>query len=647
MERWEQYVNANARPTVEREPLLQELAVGLSDLFTLTWAHVQGRAGAQYLMALLRPNARAKTTLMTEREIACVIAPYSDIEVRAIDALEALVERHRSRVDPRIVLLVHSDPAGNEKLIGWGEERGLSMLPLERSSRDGMPDRDELVRSLSDYLYRQDTFALTEPVARDRDFFGRRNDAEALLRSLVSGKVRSMFAIRRAGKTSVVNRVRNLIEQSEEASIAMIDASAEALHSLDANQFQQAVAATAARATEQQYAVAATVVQEGIGRSTPLLAELSKQREKPLILVFDEVDYIGPRSPSNPSWARHFVPFWRALRVAYQGSRRQERPVGILVCGVSSLSFREGRIGDQENPVFGFVPEEYLEPFAREPAVRMIRDLGLRCGLRFDANAAERLHEVCHGFPFWLRLAGSMIHQALPVSGRPLTVSAEDIKPLVRAFIEDEGTEAVQKALENLGDHDPEVLTAAREVAAGRLPQGRLARLAMRYGLVQQDARGGYHVPDGLIRAALLRTEPPIRRVVEPQGELVTSEIAVLHNRVERDMRTLIRGVLQAAYSNSAEWTQRILSAVPEERRAGLTGRRGAELLGQLYFLELKQIVLKEWPLFQGRFGDRQRFVQAMDIANDRPFAHAKDHDVADLALFRREYRWLQERVDA
>lgn len=103
------------------------MAVGLRDVFTMSWADVRGFERGTYLQALLRPNARAQETLMTEREIACSIAPYTDIEVRAVDALGALIADHEGRVDPRICVLVHTATLGATSGCGTGATNEASL----------------------------------------------------------------------------------------------------------------------------------------------------------------------------------------------------------------------------------------------------------------------------------------------------------------------------------------------------------------------------------------------------------------------------------------------------------------------------------------------------------------------------------------
>ncbi len=641
-----------AQETVADEALLQELAVGLRDIFTMSWADIRGADRAAYLRALLRPNKRAQETLMTQREVACIVAPYTDIEVRAVDAVRSLIAEHEGRVDPRICVLVHSDPRGNERLRDWGDERNLAVIPIYRSKRSGLPDPDGLLRTFSTDLYRHDPFARAEPVASDRDFFGRRGDVEGLLRALSRGQVRSIFALRRAGKTSIINRVRALARDAGEASIAMVDASDDAVYARDAAGARDLLARTVRTARREGYAVAGRVARLSSSEPADLLTEFTQPAAQPLIVVIDEVDFIGPYSQANPVWRDQFIPFWRSVRVAYQEARREERNVGIVVCGVSSRAFREVTLDGAENPVFGFVPEEYLKPFSDKQTSVMMKALGQRCGLRFDESACEALHQACGGFPYWLRLAGSSLHEAFELESRPVQLGASAIAAPLEQFVSGEGSDQAERTLANLGDRDPDVLVAVKAIAEGRASDERAARLAMSYGLAEV-AHGTRSVCGALIRAAARASHIPpsgteataVSAGTDDANQIVVAEITVLHDRLERDLRSLIRATLQAV--PDVPWRDAVLKSLPAKRRAQLEGTGGSQLMTNLYFLELKQIVLKNWDCFARRFGDRRRFEAAMDTANARPFAHPKDYDLADLALFRREYRWLQERVDA
>jgi hypothetical protein len=61
--------------------------------------------------------------------------------------------------------------------------------------------------------------------------------------------------------------------------------------------------------------------------------------------------------------------------------------------------------------------------------------------------------------------------------------------------------------------------------------------------------------------------------------------------------------------------------------------------------LELISIIVREWELFQRIFNDRKAFEDNARIVNDRPDAHAKELDLAEVALNRRALSWFEERL--
>ncbi len=67
----------------------------------------------------------------------------------------------------------------------------------------------------------------------------------------------------------------------------------------------------------------------------------------------------------------------------------------------------------------------------------------------------------------------------------------------------------------------------------------------------------------------------------------------------------------------------------------------------KLYWLELSGIIVKNWSNFEKLFGDQKRFQSSMELVNERPDAHAKNIDLADVALYRLELSWLEDRVNS
>src|SRR5690606_21028035 len=140
-------------------------------------------------------------------------------------------------------------------------------------------------------------------------------------------------------------------------------------------------------------------------------------------LVFDEIDYITPGSPTNPKWKTEFNPFWRNLRAVYQECTRQGHHMSILVGGVSTYWFTVESIDGIENAALAFVPEEYLSPMPEGATVAMIKRLGKVAGLQIDDNAATQIAKASGNMPYWARKCASYIHRHIPTAERPCSLS--------------------------------------------------------------------------------------------------------------------------------------------------------------------------------------------------------------------------------
>lgn len=116
------------------------------------------------------------------------------------------------------------------------------------------------------------------------------------------------------------------------------------------------------------------------------------------------------------------------------------------------------------------------------------------------------------------------------------------------------------------------------------------------------------------------------------------------HRRVliERRLRRLVRRNLEAvAASGGRPWRAAVLAALPSERRQVSTDVPDDALLDSLYWIELGNIISREWRHFESDLKDKRRVQLTFQIVNDRPDAHAKPVDLADFALQRRELLWL------
>jgi len=116
-------------------------------------------------------------------------------------------------------------------------------------------------------------------------------------------------------------------------------------------------------------------------------------------------------------------------------------------------------------------------------------------------------------------------------------------------------------------------------------------------------------------------------------------------NILERKTREFIRVALKMGLPNERTWTEAVITSLPQKRREDYEGLSPDSLMGKLYWLDLSSIITREWRIFERFFQDKRRFQDAFRLLNERPDAHAKEVDLADVALQRRELTWLEERI--
>ncbi len=128
------------------------------------------------------------------------------------------------------------------------------------------------------------------------------------------------------------------------------------------------------------------------------------------------------------------------------------------------------------------------------------------------------------------------------------------------------------------------------------------------------------------------------------------SEVNRSRNILENQMREFASSVLKIEASGRADGQKPIDligKAIPANRRDDILRLGVSAAMKKLLWLDLVNICTKYWPSFEKHLGDKSKFVLHCEIVNDRPDAHAKDIDAADLALQRRSISYLQEKIVA
>jgi hypothetical protein len=644
----------------ELQTLCAETASALSQLFVINSETMRQFETGEYFVMFARGTKRVQNILGIEREILILGNVYADQQARSLQFARRLINESDGRLERTLCVIVHQDARGNGKLKRWGRENGLAVIPVYTSSGI-LPRGQELERLLSYEFFTQDPFDVTGPVANDAQFFGRRTEAQELARKLQSGHIRSCFGIRKIGKTSILHRVLAEIKNNYDAITVFIDCQRDDVFNLDAAGLLHSIEQSllSLKDTGQRYAeVNASAFSGGLAESAKRFQAVLGQFDIPVILAFDEIDYITPSNGGSAQWRSGFAEFWRNVRAAYHAAARDERKVSLLVSGVSSRWFSVESINGVENAALAFIPEEYLSPLPRGAANAMIKSIGAMAGLRFEDDALEAISSFCSDMPFWIRKACSSLHGKIETSIRPVTLPSTTVSSMLEDYGRDEGAALAKVALQHLFRVYPELRGPALKLLKDGvgLPAS-LQRTLIRYGIASDAGK----VSGEMMRMALdmiAEETLPVEDSDPPQGgeaRALISEwaeelagISYRRNVMERSLRSMVINFLRVSALSSKEGVSAktvLLASVSDKRRSELEPFNLDAIADKLFWLELVAIINKNWILFERIFGDKTVFNDNASIVNDRPDAHAKHLEPSDIAMHRRALQWLDDRI--
>ena len=638
------------------------MSAAFTQLFTFNSDTIRQFETGEYVAVIARGSKRVQSILGIDREILILGNVYNDQQPRSVQFAKRLVADSEGRLETTVCIIVHQDPRGNAKLKRWGRENGIAVIPVY-TGNGILPRGQELERLLSYEFFTQDPFDITGPVANDAQFFGRRTEAQELARKLQLGQIRSCFGIRKIGKTSILHRVLGEIKENYAAVTLFIDCQRDDVFALDAAGLLSSLASSlrALKSSGRLYAeVDAVPTEKTLAEAAQEFQFVLSEFDHPVILAFDEIDYITPTNTAAPQWRKGFVEFWRNMRAAYHAASRAERKVSLLVSGVSSRWFSVESIDGSENAALAFVPEEYLSPLPRGAANAMIKNIGAMAGLRFEEKALDAISSYCCDMPFWIRKACSFIHGKIETAVRPIVLSEDTVQPVLESYGRDEGAALALVALQHLFRVYPELRTPALSLIGEPDEMApSILRTLHRYGIATQKGQ----VSGAMMRAALemLAADDAIGHPVTadapdpdttkvPLNEWAEELAAISYRRniLERTLRSIVINFLRMSalsQKESKSAKSMLLETLQERRRAELEPYNLDTLAEKLYWLEIVGIINRYWTLFERVFGDKAAFNENAQIVNDRPDTHAKSLEPSDVAMHRRALQWLDERI--
>jgi hypothetical protein len=652
--------------------MMVDFSLSSKDLLTITNRefYENTRENAVYGILYGRPTPRFSTLLNIDREILILVTSFDSQQTRTIKTLTAQISESSGRLENTVAIVVHPDIRGNTNLKAWGKDSGILVLPLFYSQTKFPMKPEEFENALCKEMYTLDPFDVTGPVS-DLQFFGRRNEAITIAQQLQNGHIKSILGLRKIGKTSLLNRIVEICKEEYKCIILMIDCSTEGIFELYAKDlvFSIYTGLKVVKENKMNYMMISPIITDKPMHETiQLFIKEIENFDCPIIIIFDEIDYITPSCPMGNigvQWEYEFNTFWRNIRVIYQESARQNKPFSLLVSGVSSKWFRIESINGIENSALSLIPEDYLGIFPRRITISMIRHLSRVVGLQINDNIADVISEVCCDSPHWVRKACSYMHNRIDIQARPLSPDPILVKKWLDEFIEYEGITIAQGPVKHLFRVYPELILCCKNCLLEKyseVHQGYINVLE-RYGILR--IKDGKHELSGtLVKECLASIFDEKSEIInkptdfigeEEKGYLERWADDLGHNNkrrniIEKKLRGIVLNFIRMdslSDKTKPKAKDRISKRIDEKRRAELSHFSLEDIMESLFWTELINIIDKEWSLFEKAFGDKNELRLNSSTISDRLDAHAKDFDEADIALYRRALKWFENHIDA
>ena len=448
------------------------------------------------------------------------------------------------------------------------------------------------------------------------------------------GEHTSLFGLRKSGKTSIIYAIERTLNASGGNYIS-IDCESPSIHKLRWHELLEKVVLL------YHVALQSKIKLNTSGRYDEKLASVSfeqdilkiyeSKKKQTTLFLFDEIERITPGTASSDHWrnGEDFIYFWQTLRGFFQ--RNQEIFTYMLV-GTNPSCVENAILVGHENPLFASIPCQYVPSFDITQVREMVRKLGKYVGLQFDEIIFSKLTDDFGGHPFLIRQACSVIH--IECKGdRPIRVDKALYEKIKKKFV-DNSTQYLDMVVQVLRDWYPDEYVMLTYLSQGDFnsfnefasDNPTFTKHLIGYGLIQQS-NNGYAFNIEVVKE-YLGNQHKYEKINLSEEEKV-EEVSRRRNALEKTLRKIIKSTLKIRHGKKA--LDVFLSSVPESRRSSIRSFTIDDLLSTdlspLFFLDLVNIVKREWDSFQNIFEmDKNKLILMLEEINQigRPDAHAK-----------------------
>jgi len=660
----------------DNHPKEREHALIFDEAFDITHGNTHGELS--YWLA--DPKTHTRERFGFNNEVLIIYSPHPKTDARVLTSIENIsrMPEFKHRIDKVVVFLVHKGDITetNNLLLGT---RDRIIVPFHSSELLDRSRGSIFIRSrISEIIGTIDLFGMSSPIKSESYFFGRDDLVQKLInRSIISNESSGLFGLRKTGKTSVLYAIQRRIADRPILT-EYLDCQNPGVHAARWWQVLENIIGRLVQSTYNNFKRSCKIsggynqINAGSRFSSDVKTILADGQLSHIILMLDEIEYITPNLSGalGQHWDSDFLPFWQTVRSTHQETLGK---LSFIVAGVNPSCVEQSHFKELPNPIFQLAIPQYLEPFSDKNISHMVRSIGRYAGIKFEDSAYVYLKNYFGGHPYLIRLACSEVWK---VSDKEhpdrLTVlndgSFKDRRDSIKARL----AQPIKDILLSLVWWYPEEYDLLRILASGdsgfvnEYLKGQKHYFVQfaKYGLLKDS--GEFAITDLKdflnIHGESYKKEisPFIRGDMPPELLPEVPDIEVLGKlfgmrcAVEIGLRKAIMLYLGVRYNwDNKKISDAMIAGInkrPDRQSPAdlFVGKMPKDVINDLFTLDLKSIIAKNWDLFTALFDNNKiRFEMNMDTINKarRVDGHTKPFTDIEIEEFNNSYSWILGRL--
>jgi serine/threonine-protein kinase len=383
----------------------------------------------------LKPSRGLADLFRLDREVLLWATIYPRFQARDIENIKSLIEERGVRLTRNFAILVSKyDPDSRSRTEAESAlDTTIVHCSIEELARRSDTTQEPVLRRLLlNRLYTRDLYDLRVATTRSADFFGRRSTVDDLADEVVSGNSQiGVFGLRKIGKTSLVNRVTDIVAQSGKCIVSKVDLQwttsvdprpEYTLWSIGETLYASSRLVRNVKGLKLfgQFSTSSDAEASGLSVWEAFnhdLVALLRSNNRRILFAIDEIERLF-ELPDKVS----FVRLWRFLRGCDQQFSSRLR---FLISGTSPECAECSSIEGQDNPLYRYLSVRYLGRLGPADSRELLVALGGPIGLLWDTPALTYAFQQTGGHPALLRSMGSTVHALASPRVAPKVVDRE------------------------------------------------------------------------------------------------------------------------------------------------------------------------------------------------------------------------------